>query len=118
MRALQWVQHQRVGELLEDLDKIEEKYQKAHLTLNTTKDDVKRMACELDAILSFGCYLYADVLGSTTFTVRETNDEYTPLPESHASQEYRARVAKALEHKQKHSAGFDGQGGGRARGGV
>lgn len=76
-----------------------------------SKDILKETLGKLEETTSWGIHLYNQCILSDTI---DTDDDYSPSI-SRATMEYREKIAKSLEARQKHAPGFDGQGGGVGR---
>ena len=76
------------------------------------KEELKKALTSLDDNTSYCIHLFNQALLADTI---QTDETFAPVI-SKADMEYKAKLAKALEAKQKRTPGFDGQGGGASRG--
>lgn len=94
------------------LDGELEKYQQFFSSEDfPSKKELKKAIDGLDEATFYGMHLYNQCLLSDDLKV---NPEFAPRV-SQAEMDYKNKLAKSLEAKQKKAPGFDGQGGGMGR---
>lgn len=109
--SLQYLQYAKCTEI----DTIRDQLNNLHNFFTTstmpTKSDLKSNVETLEQLSYFMITLYAETL---TSDVLERDDTYKPDVDLVDAQ-YKEKIAKSLEAKQKRAPGFDGQGGGQSR---